>query len=633
MTLMAGPLPASAETTLMPKYLQPLSTFEVCVKVDIPSVFSRAPQRFAPTAANSKAITGLCLFFAMVMLFAPASLRADEIASVTIQGIEDRLYDNVALFLSIKKHVARENVSYRRIQELHEGAVSEIRKALEPYGYYAAEIDAELSRDQEGWHAVYEINPGPPVRIAEVTIDLGVEPMADIQADGLKEAFPLKKGDVLVHPLYRSGKKRILQQLFDRGYIRAQYSESEIRVNVDKNEAHISLLIDAGGRFYFGRTIFDQDLLDPEFLEGFLNFEQGEPYSTQKLLELQQILYRTNYFGQVVVRGQTEAVEGDQVPVVVRLSDPDFFNRYTFGIGYATDVGVRGRAGWDNRLINRQGHTISSELKLAQQQSNLNFIYAIPVNDPRYNKMLLGSGYTEESWEDTDIKLFKGGASYDHSSGRYKYGVGLEFRNEEYEVGAEDGQSFLAVPTLRWSAIVGDEIIYAENGMFFSINLKGASETLLGDATFLQGLVSGKLITSPVEGLRLIGRFSLGATAVDSVRDLPPSLRFYAGGDQSVRGYDYKELGTTDASGITVGGKYLVVGSLEIEKRLFDNWGVAAFFDTGKGINSLSEDLSKGVGVGVRYKLPFGQIRVDVASALSKEDNPLRLHLTLGADF
>ena len=603
------------------------------MRINRESTRGNMPHDDAARSTVSLPVAALCLFLVVIGLFAPAALRADEIASVTIQGIEGKLYDNVALFLSIREYVDKENLSSRRIEELHEEAPAQIRKALEPFGYYSVEIASDLRRDERGWHVLYEITPGPPVRISGVTIDLSAEDLPAFQGDVLQQSFPLKKGDVLEHSLYRSGKKKILRQLFDRGYIRSKYGKSAIRVNVDRNEADIFLQIDLGQRFYFGRTIFDQDLLDPELLTGFINFEQGEPYSSKKLTELQQILYRTNYFGQVVVKARTDALEGNQVPVVVRLSDPDFFNRYTFGIGYATDVGIRGRAGWDNRLINRYGHSITSELRLAQRESILNFIYAVPVNDPRYNKMLLGSAYTEESWEDTDSKLFKGGISYDHAGGRYKYGFGLELRDEDYEIGATAGQSFLAVPTFRWSAIVGDQIIYAQNGMFFSINLKGASEALLGDATFVQGLVLGKLITSPIEGIRLIGRFSLGATAVDSVRDLPPSLRFYAGGDQSVRGYDYKELGATDASGTTVGGKYLMVGSLEVEKRVFDNWAVAAFFDAGKGINSFSEDLSEGVGLGVRYTLPFGQVKVDVASAISKEDNPLRLHVTLGADF
>lgn len=577
-----------------------------------------------------KSISLTCIAY---FILAAITARADMLVTVTIQGIDGRLYDNVALYLSINEVPKDKDLRTRRIVEMHEDAPDEIRRALEPFGYYSPEISTELKEDEQGWHAKYVINPGEPTLISTVSVKFAPEDEPIEEVLRMADNFSLKQGDVIDHTRYANAKKQLLQKLFSYGYIKAEYTRSEIRVSVENKTAEIDLLVSPGPRFYFGQTIFDQELLDPGLLVGFINFERGEPYSQKKLIELQQILYRTNYFGQVVVRGDVENAQGHFVPVVVKLSGPEFVNRYTFGLGYATDVGVRGRIGWHNRLFNRHGHSISSELELAEKKSSLDFIYGIPVGDPRFDKWLFGATYNEETWDDTDSKLFRGGLSYDHSGGRYKYGIGFEFRDESYEVGTTSGESFLPVPNAHWSVIIGDDIIHTDNGMFFSFKLKGAAEELLADTSFAQGLIEGKLITTPFAGLRLITKFSLGASLVDEIDDLPPSLRFYAGGDQSVRGYGYKDLGSRNSSGIVVGGKYLVFGSIEVEKSVYNNWSLAAFFDTGKGINSLTEDLGKGAGVGVRYKLPFGQIRVDVASAISEEGHPLRLHLTLGADF
>jgi translocation and assembly module TamA len=90
---------------------------------------------------------------------------------------------------------------------------------------------------------------------------------------------------------------------------------------------------------------------------------------------------------------------------------------------------------------------------------------------------------------------------------------------------------------------------------------------------------------------------------------------------------------TEDSSGTVVGGKYLLFGSVELEKSIYKNWSAALFYDTGKGVDDFSEALGQGVGAGVRYQLPFGQIRLDVASAVSEDGNPLRLHFTIGGDF
>lgn len=568
-----------------------------------------------------------------VLVMVPSTVWADDFISVTIQGIDGRLYDNVAAFLTILEKKDQQRLRNMQVRGLHQDAQQEIRQALEPFGYYDVRIEAELQRQKEGWKAVYVIDPGEPVRIAEVDIELDDPEEEVVNWAGIAGGFPLQSGDVLDHATYEQGKKNLLERLYALGYVKAEYRKSEIRIHKTEKSARISLRVIPGSRYLFGETVFDQELLSPKLLAGFINYEKGEPYSRQKLIQLQQILYRTNFFGQVIVQGEVEKPEGVYIPVTIRLSDPEFFNRYTFGLGYATDDGMRGTAGWNNRLFNRHGHTVSSELQLAERRSSLNFIYGIPVLDPRYDKVFFGTTYDEEKWEETETRLFKGGVRYEYSGPRYKYGAGLELHSEKYEIGATSGETFLPIPNARWSMIYGDDPINTQNGLFLSINLKGAAESLFADTTFLQGVVSGKLITSPLNDVRFISRFSVGATWVDAIDDLPPSLRFYTGGDQSVRGYGYRELGAKDSSGTVVGGKYLVLGSFEVEKNIYGNWSAAAFIDTGQGVNELSEDLSTGVGLGVRYRLPFGQIRVDVASAVSEEGQPLRLHLTVGADL
>jgi len=120
---------------------------------------------------------------------------------------------------------------------------------------------------------------------------------------------------------------------------------------------------------------------------------------------------------------------------------------------------------------------------------------------------------------------------------------------------------------------------------------------------------------------------------MESIDELPPSLRFYAGGDQSVRGYGYKELGPEDASGKVIGGQYLTEVSIEFERRINKTWSIAAFYDLGNAYDDINADLQSGAGLGGRMTLPFGQIRLDVASALSDADFPVRIHLSIGADL
>jgi translocation and assembly module TamA len=118
--------------------------------------------------------------------------------------------------------------------------------------------------------------------------------------------------------------------------------------------------------------------------------------------------------------------------------------------------------------------------------------------------------------------------------------------------------------------------------------------------------------------------------------DLPPSIRFFAGGDRSVRGYDYQSLGPKNLEGQVIGGKHLVVGSLEYEHKIpyLDKWSLATFYDVGNAFNNFAEPrLKHGAGLGLRWLSPVGLIRIDVATALSENNYPLRLHITIGPDL
>ena len=110
-------------------------------------------------------------------------------------------------------------------------------------------------------------------------------------------------------------------------------------------------------------------------------------------------------------------------------------------------------------------------------------------------------------------------------------------------------------------------------------------------------------------------------------------MRFYTGGDNSIRGYAYKSIGTEDSSGSIIGGRSLVVGSLELERIIRENWSIAAFWDGGTATDDLSLNFHQGVGIGARYRLPFGQVRLDIASAVTEDGYPVRVHFTVGGDL
>ncbi len=574
---------------------------------------------------------GILAFFCLIFPWAHFAHSLE--LKVTVKGVEGKVRKNILAGLKIYTMRKEPNLTKGEVSWLLREASGNIKSALETFGYYSPQVMESVETIEDGLKVVYTIEPGQPAIIEKVGISIVGAGKDLLEVQRGIATFPLKTGDVLQHELYLKGKRRLVDDLYSLGFLDATFIQSEIRIHRRQGRVDIALVLESGPRFFFGKTQFTQDVIDPDLLQRFIHYKEGEPYSTQRLMELRHVLVRTDYFGRVDIRGAKDQVDGKLVPVSISLAEPPYYNQYKVGVGYATDTGLHGRLEWDNRLFNRHGHTVGGSLKVAEQEKHVSFSYRIPMFDPRYDKLILGGSWEDEEWEETETRVFKVGMSLEHRGSQYKYGAQLDVQGEKYSIVSEKRDSTLLIPGFYYSLVTTEEVIDTDHGAFFSVNLKGAKEGFISDTDFLQGKIGGKLIVTPMKKWRLISRFTLGGTLVNSIDDLPPSLRYYAGGDQSVRGYGYKELGPKDSNGNVIGGKYLVVGSVEAERLLEKNWSLAAFIDAGNAMNDTSFDVKKGAGVGVRYRLPFGQIRVDVATALSESEYPFRLHLAVGGDL
>ncbi len=582
----------------------------------------------------------LSLLFLILFMLMPGTVRAAVVLDVAVstdagagrKTMSREMSANILAHLRIYQQQKDPKLGVGEMRRLHRKAPADIKAALEPLGYYSPRIESALVETDGVWHATYIISPGEPVKVNSVSVGVtGPGSGLSIFSD-LEQQFPLQAGAILNDQQYEEGKKTILRWAIRNGFIEAKFEKHEIRVHRFSHEADIELLLNTGHRFLFGQTYSDQKIINQELLSRYLPYKEGDPYSPRAISKLQSILYETGFFSGVTVEPEFDKVRELRVPVALGLT-PALRNRYSVGLGYGTDTGMRTKMEWRNRLFNDRGHKVNSSLQLSEKINRVGAAYEIPVADPRYDALKYAGSWASEKWTDTQTELLSVAAALSHTGPRYQYGASLEARNENYDVGVTSGSSVLLLPGGSWSVVVAQNRFNTENGWRFSVDLKGADKAFFSDASFVQAQAGMKGIMSLFDKWRLIGRFTLGGTVVDSINSLPPSLRFYAGGDQSVRGYAYKSIGPVDASGTVIGGRYLVVGSMEVERKLDERWSVAAFYDTGQAMDSLNVDLKKSVGVGGRITLPFGQIRVDVAVPLLEEEHSVRFHINMGADL
>src|SRR5690606_4629118 len=185
--------------------------------------------------------------------------------------------------------------------------------------------------------------------------------------------------------------------------------------------------------------------------------------------------------------------------------------------------------------------------------------------------------------------------------------LSLAYQREAFEVGALTDTTTLVLPGASWTRYWGPDRIYTRFGARLTLDLRGASEELGSDVSMLQARLGGKLVLPVAMSGRLLTRFDVGTTRTDEFERVPASLRFFAGGGLSVRGYRQSRLGPADPRGKGVGGPRLLVGSVEYEHTIRGNWAVAAFYDIGNAVEDFSDPLVRGVGIGLRWRSPIGQ--------------------------
>lgn len=556
---------------------------------------------------------------------------------VRVEGLEGERERNVLALLGIYQDRDEETLTAERVRALHERAPNQIRSALAPFGHYRVQVDASLQvpASEDGtWRARYRVDAGAEIKVGAVAYRI-TGPGADDPA--FPKSFPMRVGEVLQHDRYTRARDEIRTIAAREGYLDYALVTHQVLIDLEAYQALIDFHLDTGERFYLGEVRFNQDLLDEDFLRRFVTFEPGEVYDPDRLLGFQARLLGTEYFDSVELVPQKDEVGADrQVPIEVVLT-PNKANRYRFGLGYGTDTGARVTLDWRRRYFTRWGHRLSSQLTVSEKVQTLEASYRIPIGDPVRDYLVARPEIAIYDLPNRKGESYTLQLAHSVVTPRgWRRAIGVDYRYEDYEISdIESGTANELAPGVSWAKTVSDDPIYTSRGYRLRYNLFGTVEGLISSASYLSGSVSFKWVRRFAEDYRFITRTDLGATLANNLTDLPASRRFFAGGDVSIRGWDIGVLGPDDPDNDdTLGGRYLAVGSLELERRIHGDWSAAVFTDFGNAFDpDYRNEMEVGAGVGVRWRTPVGQVRLDVAFGLTADGTPARLHLVIGPDL
>lgn len=571
------------------------------------------------------------IIFVLLGLMPSAALAQLNI-TVDVSGVSGDELENVMLLLSIEQQKSDPELGEGRLRRLHAKSTEEIEQALVPFGYYRVTVESELDETGDGWRASYRIDPGPPLPIGKLELLVSGAASDDPAFQKLLDNAPLQVGDSLNHSVYEALKRDLQRLAEERGYLQATLTRHVVRVDLAAYEASVELELQSGPRYRFGPVSISGDLLlDDALVRRFIPFSEGEYYSASKLMQLQDALGGSDYFSRVNIKAEREAAEGQQIPITLGL-EMNMRTRYQYGIGYGTDTGARASIGMERRYVNTKGHQFNAKLGISEIKDTLSANYIIPRKNPATDRAIVRSEYIRDRTEDIDSTALLIGAGIEQARGRWHRSYFLNFQQEKFTIGTQSGDAQLLMPVLAWSRLSTNDVLNTVRGNRIMLQLRGASEGVVSNTSLAQLHLSGKLIHSIGNG-RILLRSEVGTSWAPDFEELPPSVRFFAGGDTSVRGYSYKSLGPEDSEGNVIGGRHLLSASVEYEHRLGEKWSGALFLDAGNAFTDYEGELERGAGIGLRRRLPIGWLRIDIAQAITHEDKPWRLHINLGPDL
>jgi translocation and assembly module TamA len=481
------------------------------------------------------------------------------------------------------------------------------------------------------------------VLIRDINIQIVGAAANDLEFARLTSDVGFTSGDVLHHGRYEDFRNSLLLLGQQRGYLDATIASSRVAVEVPARTADVFILYDSGRRYRFGALIHDDEMVDYELLDSLRTFHQGDYFEQSRLQAFQAQLQRTNYFSSVIVLPMPEQAENGEVPIAVKLQAA---KRHSFdvGVGYSTDTEERVSLTWRTPKINRYGHSQVTRLEYSQVNPSGRFTYTIPLKHPLNDILQLWARTEDNEYGDLDSRQDELGVRREVRKGKWIHSYSLRGLNESWDVLQLDATNdYLLLGATLSRRVTSGSIVDPKSGFNQLYTLEVGNEELGSDIDLARVTANLRYIFTPWPRHRVVSRAGFGVVEIASGdrTELAPSLNFFAGGNQSIRGFAYQSIGNEiefiQENGrkktLVVGGDRLVTTSLEYQYYFTDSWRGALFVDAGDAFDEGEFNVNYGAGFGIHYITAVGAIRVEMANSLSDKNPDWYLHLTIGAEF
>ncbi|WP_298623710.1 POTRA domain-containing protein [uncultured Legionella sp.] len=557
-------------------------------------------------------------FIFLMFICLPALAKGGKSPALKISGVSGKVLANVEQRLD----------ELQKIKPLNELNLDELRsqiiKALQPYGYFKAQVNIRKINTQS---VIINIQTGPQIHISSITVELIGDGRENPLLLKTRNELPIKNGDPLFSERYNQAKQSLINTAENLGYLHATFQKSEILINEQTNSAKITLIFDTGALYYFGQIQFDPTNINPELLHRYVPFRPGQPYSTEQILKLNDNLSNSGYFNSVLVKPQIN--DSQTVPVNLYLQPVSKYS-YSIGAGYGTDTGVRGRAALHVIPVNRKGHKFNALAQGSFTQNALQAQYVIPGKNPVNDQYSITGNFSNLNYNTGYSNAFLLSIGQLHNSEHFQRALSVNGLYESFHYTDQPAANqLLLYPKATFTFTKTKNLLFSPSGYNVTFNGLGANKLTLSNLDFGQLSVDAKAAYK-IESLRLrlYGHAIQGITATKDINKLPLTLALLLGGTDNLKAYTFNSIGP---------GRIISYGGFEIQKETKKNWYLIGFYDMGSVYNPAPKDTLYDVGVGLMWVSPIGPIKIGLAQAvtsnLRRETTNPRLVINMGPDL
>ena len=574
-------------------------------------------------------IRQLCL----VSLLLTSGVASAANIRLQVEGLSGELRKNVRAQLSTID--SDEVTPDRRFRARVDDAIREGLKAL---GYYEPTIDFELKPPPAKGRQVLlaKVTPGEPVLIGGTDVILRGGARDDRDYLDLLKTRP-KIGSILNHSDYDHFKSSLTSVSLRKGYFDSEFKKSQLGVALERRQAFWDIDYDSGQRYRFGDVTFEGSQIRDEYLQHLVPFKKGDYYQSSDLAELNRRLSATGWFNSVVVAPEFDKSRETKVLPLHGVVSPRSENTVELGGGYSTDVGPRVKASWKKPWVNSYGHSLTTSLSVSAPEQQLDFSYKMPLlKNPLEQYYLVQGGFKSTDLNDTkaDSTTLAVSRFWDLASG-WQRAINLRWSLDHFTQADVTNTTMLFYPGVSISRTRSRGGLMPTWGDSQRYSIDYSNTAWGSDVDFSVFQAQNVWIRTLYDKHRFVMRGNLGWIETGDFDRVPPDLRFFAGGDRSIRGYKYKSIAPEDSKGKLIGASKLATGSLEYQYNVTGTWWGAMFVDGGEAVSDIRQsDWKTGAGVGVRWQSPVGPIKLDFAVPVGdKDEHGLQFYIGLGPEL